>query len=262
MKRFVILLLWLAVGFIYFTQKEKCCDRITSEVPTTIESETSKSIIHDSLPESDMRMNYIIGSVFSKSSAELKTGYFDDGLKSIIEDSLANGRTIVITGYSYADENDPEELALARAESIRDGLDIDQKLASLKTEFIDTSHFKTNRLFANYQFVVADNEMDATAKIESSQNPRHFLFYIDTLENNSLDSLTLLKLEEIANRIGNSFCTVQLSNGHSNQIYGQSLTYKMEEALIRYGMSPGRVNTFKLADSGKDDNYIELIIKQ
>lgn len=266
MKRIIILVLWLATGFIYCTEKEKCCDEADTPKTTIEESGMNDSSPQNSLQD-NIGMNYIIGSVFTKSSAALKEGYFVNGLKSMIADSIAEGNTLIITGYSYADELNPEDLALERAESIRERLDLTTKVSTLRTIVIDTANFKTNNLFAAYQFVDSDLEQDSipiqnVARLESTQNPREFHFYIDTLENDVLDTITLFKLEEIANRIGNSFCTVQLYNAHSNKPYGQSLSYMMEEALIRFGMSPGRVNTFDKANKDNSENHIELIIKQ
>ena len=62
--------------------------------------------------------------------------------------------------------------------------------------------------------------------------------------------------------IRDRFCRVQLINGHEkNPAYGDFLANRMEQTLIRYGMSPGRVNVLKIKDE-EDSNYIELVVKQ
>ncbi len=260
--RVVVVLLWLATGLVYCKQKEKCCDE-TSNSESMLEQSSEDSTL--GLETSDEAKHFIIGPLFSKSSSELDSNYFNNGLAKTINDSLTAGRNIVITGYAYYDEESPEELAISRAASIRSNLDISDKVSSLEFNVMDTSAFKQHGIFANYRFVEGEevtNDDHVTDNISiSNVNVNRFKIYIDTLENGKLDEITISKLKEVAGRIGNGFCNVQLINAHENPIYGDFLANRMEQALIRYGMSPGRVNVSKNNDE-EDSNYIELVVNQ
>ena len=259
--RVVVVLLWIATGLVYCKQKDKCCDETSPGEPIHKQSSDNSTLDTESSAETK---HFLIGPLFSKSSSELDSNYFANGLAKTIKDSLAAGRNVVITGYAYFDEDMPEELAISRAESVRRSLDISDKLSSLEFNVMDTSAFKKHGIFANYRFVEGVTSAEAVTDDDriSPENDNRFKIYIDSLENGKLDEMTIAKLKNVASRLGNGFCRVQLINGHEkNPAYGDFLANRMEQTLIRYGMSPGRVNVLKIKDE-EDSNYIELVVKQ
>ena len=260
-----IVALWIALGFFYYSCKNEHCD--PKDASMAKEEVADRSDDTQSSHSINSSKNHIIAPLYAINSSQLDIDKISIKTKEYISTAIADGHTIEVTGYAYEDEINPDSLALVRAATLRDNLKIDESSIILTSEVHQMS-YRENGIFVAFDIIQNDFQENVESVQSSNnriveENKRLILFHIGAYDKASDSDQDIRdELNRVVNLLSNNFRKVNLVSYYEDRAQGEKIAYDMENSMIRYGLSPIRIDRRVGDRSKKDRDQLQLIIMQ
>ncbi len=252
MRIWIVILLWIALGYWYHTISRDCC--ADQEIPVKTELPAQKETQSSSLLSTTKYS-------FLKSSVVIDQ---DDYNAIQAKLPLQGSEGIVITGYAYSGEENPHQLALLRAKEVRNHLDIPEPKIQLRARVLEANYSGANDFIGFELYELTAEELRAGDGEEPTFNGilhegKSIHFYLDSYEK-GLSEIIKIELAKAANKLRNNFCKITLVSYNDDLPAGSKLCYDFKEQLIRSGLNPSRISTKSMKQGDRNASIVELRI--
>jgi len=226
MKKLIIVLLWVAIGYWYYYNSGACC-------PTTISSDSTKVT---QVTEKTTK--------FSTVDPVTTTTYrFDESsvnLYGVEENKFLSGENegVEIIGYAYSNEDEPYQLALLRAKEVQRSFGLSASESRIRGVVMEDNYTSSGDFISYNSFPISKSNNETAA---------------ETMELKQ-------ELRSAAYKLRNNFCKIELVSYNNDRSAGSKLCYQFKEELIKSGLSPGRISFYSLKQEDRNTSIIELRI--
>lgn len=253
MRNLIIILLWVALGYWYYTvSRTSCPDR-------TIPDRTGQvdEVIKETSKISGTSTNY----KFLKSTVVLSEND-QQSLGTVLP--LQENKGLEIIGYAYSNENDPHQLALLRAKEIQIKLGLSSNQVRLIGVIMEEDYAASNDFISYTSYNLTQEEVTDVGNNKFNgilREGKKVLFYIDSYDSKSGFSTPIRsELRRVVAMLSNNFCKIVLVSYNDDMGKGKELAYQFEEQLIKSGLSPARITYESQKQGDRNTSIVELRI--
>ena len=261
MRVALIILLWFLVGAFFWWSKSNCCAE-TEVTPSSIESEKLSETMEDKTAKMSDYKNILS---FQKSDHVLtKDSEDNDSLLQSIKQRLVGGEGLLITGFAFSDEENPTELGMERAKSIKSFIDMPNANIKVRSELI-SEPFQEAVTFINYEYYDLDESNKEGTSVSNSnaavvKTDDAYLFNLISDVDKEIPFEVKDKLKSIAKELRGNLKKVKLKTHSDNNVIASKWQRFAENYLIRYGVTPSRISSSYSTQGDHENAIMEISI--